>query len=115
MALAEGRATVELTTTLAMAADAHDLVHGGFVFSLADHAAMLAINHPNVVLGSAETRFLQPVRVGETLVADARCSPPEGKKLPVVVTVWRRDASSQEPVFSGTFVCFTLARHVLAR
>ena len=53
VSLAEGTAVVELRTVARMAADAHGLVHGGFVFGLADHAAMLAVNHPNVVLGSA--------------------------------------------------------------
>jgi acyl-coenzyme A thioesterase PaaI-like protein len=48
-----------------MAVDDRGLVHGGFVFGLADHAAMLAVNDPNVVLGAASTRFLKPVRVGE--------------------------------------------------
>ncbi len=51
--LREGFASVELTTTREMEADSSGLVHGGFVFGLADHAAMLAVNHPNVVLGQA--------------------------------------------------------------
>ena len=45
---------VELTTTPDMAVDASGLVHGGFIFGLADHAAMVAVNHPNVVLGAAD-------------------------------------------------------------
>jgi acyl-coenzyme A thioesterase PaaI-like protein len=48
-----------------MVVDAHGLVHGGFVFGLADYAAMLAVNDPNVVLGAAEARFLKPVRRGD--------------------------------------------------
>ncbi|HSF38746.1 MAG TPA: hotdog domain-containing protein, partial [Thermoanaerobaculia bacterium] len=64
--LGPGTASVALVTVPEMAADERGLVHGGFVFGLADYAAMLAVNHPNVVLGSAETRFLKPVTVGET-------------------------------------------------
>src|SRR6185369_17300841 len=60
-----------LVTLPEMAADERGLVHGGFVFGLADYAAMLAVNHPNVVLGSSEVRFLKPVLVGERLVANA--------------------------------------------
>jgi O-acetylhomoserine/O-acetylserine sulfhydrylase-like pyridoxal-dependent enzyme len=32
---------------------------------------MLAVNHPNVVLAKAETKFLAPVVVGETVGLEA--------------------------------------------
>lgn len=102
-------AVVELVTREEMAADARGLVHGGFIFGLADYAAMLAINEPNVVLGAAEVRFLAPVTVGETLTARAQSAVPDGKKLRVAVEVTR----GAEPVFSGSFVCFVPAQHVL--
>ena len=63
--LASGRARLVLDTVPEMAVDERGLVHGGFLFGLADHAAMLAVNHPNVVLGRGEMKFLQPVVVGE--------------------------------------------------
>ncbi len=56
--LEPGRARLELLTTRAMQADERGLVHGGFIFSFADHAAMLAINDPFVVLGAASVKFL---------------------------------------------------------
>ena len=108
--LAEDRAVLELRTLPAMAADDYDLVHGGFVFSLADHAAMLAVNHPNVVLGAAQTRFLKPVVVGETVQAEAVVDRREGKKIFVQVSVRRGD----EDVMTGEFTCFIPAAHVLA-
>jgi acyl-coenzyme A thioesterase PaaI-like protein len=119
--LTRGHARVELTTVAEMAADQHGLVHGGFVFGLADAAAMFAIDEPNVVLGSAETRFLAPVVVGETLLASATVTRAEGKKHFVEVEV-TCDAQGQEgdssasprKVFQGTFVCFVPAQHVLA-
>ena len=107
--LADGYSRVELVTTAQMAVDGKGLVHGGFVFGLADHAAMIAVNHPNVVLGSAEARFVKPVRVGERVVAEARVDFKEGKKSKVYVTV-ERDGES---VFDGVFICFNLDRHVL--
>ena len=70
--LEPGLARVAFTALPAMAADDRGLVHGGFVFGLADYAAMLAVNDPNVVLGAAEIRFTAPVVVGETLLAEAR-------------------------------------------
>jgi acyl-coenzyme A thioesterase PaaI-like protein len=108
VSLAPAEAVVELLTQADMAADERGLVHGGFVFGLADYAAMLAINEPNVVLGAAEMRFLAPVAVGETLRARAELSGSEGKKLRVQVEVLR----GEQAVFSGSFVCFVPAQHV---
>ncbi len=105
----DGTSRVKLTTRQDMTVDHFDLVHGGFVFGLADHAAMIAVNHPNVVLGGAEVKFQKPVRVGEILIAEARVDSNEGKKRPVRVSV-KRD---EEIVFEGTFTCFVLDRHVL--
>lgn len=108
-ALAEGQATVRLQTTSNMAADERGLVHGGFVFGLADYAAMLAVNDPNVVLGSADVRFLKPVVVGETVVAVAAVEETDRKKRTVSVSVRRDD----DEVMKGTLTCFVLAQHVL--
>lgn len=109
VSLAAGRATVALQTTTVMAADVHGLVHGGFVFGLADYAAMLAVNHPNVVLGAAETRFLAPVRVGQEVVATAYVRPGEGKKRLVDVEAH----AGRIEVFRGVFTTFSLDAHVL--
>ncbi len=105
----EGYSRVELVATERMAADDSGLVHGGFVFGLADYAAMIAVNHPNVVLGGADVKFLKPVRTGEKVIAEARVTKVEGKKN-IVEVVCSRES---EKVFAGTFVCFVLDRHVL--
>src|ERR1700674_2954956 len=89
---AAGTARVGLTTVPEMAVDAAGLVHGGFVFGLADHAAMLAVNHPNVVLGSAAVRFLRPVGVGEQLIAEATVAETAGRRSRVMVAVRRVEA-----------------------
>jgi uncharacterized protein (TIGR00369 family) len=107
--LAEGTAQVVLVTVPEMAADERGLVHGGFVFGLADYAAMLAVNHPNVVLGGSEVRFLKPVVVGERLVASARVEERGAKKIRVQAVVRR----GEEEVLTGSFTCFTPERHVL--
>ena len=85
------------------------MVHGGFVFGLADHAAMLAVNHPNVVLGSASVKFLMPVQPDSILVAYGKVISTDGKKQEVHVKVMR----DEEVVFDGLFICFTLKEHVL--
>jgi acyl-coenzyme A thioesterase PaaI-like protein len=107
--IGEGRATAALVTLPEMAVDDRGLVHGGFVFGLADHAAMLAVNDPNVVLGGAEVRFSKPVRVGERLTASAVVEQTEGRRSLVRVEVLR----DGQAVMAGTFSCFTLDRHVL--
>ena len=104
-----GKSRVEYTTTSRMAADDSGLVHGGFIFGLADYAAMLAVNDPNVVLGSAQSRFVKPVRQGDRVVARARTITSNGRKAEV-----RVEATVDETaVFEGTFTCFVLERHVL--
>ena len=107
--LSEGRARVALDADDRMTADEHGLVHGGFPFGLADYAAMLAVNDPNVVLGTAEIRFLKPVARGDRLEADAVVEQAHEKKRRVRVVV-RRDG---ERVLEGQFLCFVLDHHVL--
>ena len=109
LAIEDGFSRVELVADQCMAADASGLIHGGFVFSMADYAAMIAVNHPNTVLGSADVRFMKPVRVGETLIAEAVVEQRVEKKILVRVIERRQD----DEVFSGLFTCFTPPRHVL--
>ncbi|MDP2310563.1 MAG: hotdog domain-containing protein [Pseudomonadota bacterium] len=111
VSLGDGRATTRLVTTESMAADVRGLVHGGFVFGLADYAAMLAVNDPNVVLGSADTRFLAPVRVGDVVVAEAERVEQKGRKHVVRVVA----SVGERAVFEGTFTTFVLDGHVLDR
>lgn len=106
----ERRATVRLTAGERMRGDETGLVHGGFVFGLADHAAMLAVNQPTVVLGSCQARFLKPVKVGDELMAEAVVENQEDRRFVVTCEVKRSGVT----VMSGEFVCYTPERHVLA-
>ena len=105
----EGRATVRFRAGERMTVDGHGLVHGGFVFGLADHAAMLAVNEPTVVLGAAETRFLAPVEVGDEVVAEAQVVEVDGKKYVIEATARVKDRQ----VFEGTFTAFVTDEHLL--
>ncbi|MHC1712421.1 MAG: hotdog domain-containing protein [Solidesulfovibrio sp.] len=109
IALEPGRAVVRLTTLPPMAADDRGLVHGGFVFGLADYAAMLAVNDPLVVLGAADVRFTAPVAVGEIIEAEAIIEEEAGRKHVAAVTVRRGETT----VLTGRFTCFVLEKHVL--
>ena len=92
-----------------MIVDETGLIHGGFVFGLADYAAMLAVNHPNVVLGSAEVRFTQPVKLKDKIIAEAKLYRIDNKKHFVKVEVKRDEIL----VFQGKFTCFTPKSHIL--
>jgi acyl-coenzyme A thioesterase PaaI-like protein len=105
-----GYSKVQLLASAEMAVDDFALIHGGFVFGLADYAAMIAVNDPNVVLGAAEVKFLKPVKVGQSLVAEAMVADESGKKRLVKVVVKRGD----DNVLEGTFSCFVLDQHVLS-
>lgn len=107
--LGDGVAVVALTTHPEMAADARGLVHGGFVFGAADYAAMLAVNDPNVVLGSADVRFQAPVRVGDVVRITATRSAVDRRKHTVQVVA----VVGETTVLSGTLVTFVLDQHVL--
>jgi len=102
-------AEVLLHTTQQMAVDERGLVHGGFLFGVADHTAMVAVNDPYVVLGAASSRFIAPVRVGDAVLCKAMVIASKGKKREVKVEAF----VSEELVFEGSFTTFVLAEHVL--
>lgn len=103
------RAVVELRASKEMTVDERGLVHGGFTFGLADYAAMLAVNHPHVVLGGSESRFKAPVKLGDLMRAEAVVTSREGRRRVVDVNV----SVEGSVVFTGTMTCFILDKHVL--
>ncbi len=105
------KAVVELVAIAEMEVDAFGLTHGGFTFGLADYTAMLAVNHSNVVLGSAQTKFIAPVKTGDTMKAEATVTNVDGKKSEVNVEV----KVGERKVFTGTFLCYSLEKHVLEK
>ncbi len=104
-----GYAKVLLETIEAMRADELGLVHGGFIFSAADYAAMAAVNEPNVVLASCNCLFLAPVRVGDSVTFEATEHQKEGRKRNVTV----RGFVHEIKVFEGEFKTVVTERHVL--
>ena len=102
-------AEVLLHTTQQMTVDRQELVHGGFIFGAADYAAMSAVNDPYVVLGASSSKFLAPVKVGDTVLCKASIVSEEGKKREVKVQAF----VSEKLVFEGSFTTFVLSKHVL--
>ncbi|MBX3274914.1 MAG: hypothetical protein KF729_31915 [Sandaracinaceae bacterium] len=111
VAIGDGIASARLVTSAEMAADDRGLVHGGFVFGLADYAAMLAVNDPLVVLGAADVRFTAPVAVGDEVLARATVTEAKGKKRVVAVSA----SVADRVVLEGTLTAFVLEQHVLSR
>jgi len=107
----EGFSRVELKTIQRMTVDDKGLVHGGFVFGLADYSAMVAVNHPNVVLGAADIKFLKPVKAGDVIIAEAKVDSNNGRRKDVSVSVFRDGIE----VFKGIFICFILDYHVFSK
>ena len=104
-----GYVEVELVTTEDMLADEMGLIHGGFIFSAADYAAMAAVNERNVVLVASECQFLSPVKLGDTVKIIAKVRHKEGRKRNVEVEGFALDIK----VCSGLFKTVITERHVL--
>jgi acyl-CoA thioesterase len=104
-----GYARVALETIETMQADDVGLVHGGFIFSAADFAAMAAVNEPNVVLAACNCMFLAPVRVGDIVIFEAKEQQSDGRKRNVTVKGFVHEIK----VFEGEFKTVVTERHVL--
>ncbi len=107
--LEQGYVEIRLTTTPEMVADDVGLIHGGFIFSSADYAAMLAVNERNVVLVASECQFLSPVKFHDEINFVARVRHKEGRKRNVHVEAFVLDIK----VFEGEFKTVITERHVL--
>ena len=72
VSVAPGRATMTMTVRPDMV-NGHDIAHGGYVFLFADSAFAVACNSygQRAVAAGCDIAFLQPVRVGERLTAEA--------------------------------------------
>lgn len=107
--LEQGYVELRLTTSPEMVADDIGLIHGGFVFSAADFAAMAAVNERNVVLVGSDTQFLSPVKLHDEVNFVARVRHKEGRKRNVHVEAYVLDIK----VFEGEFKTVVTERHVL--
>jgi acyl-CoA thioesterase len=89
--VAPGQATARMRVTAAMV-NGHAIAHGGYIFLLADTAFAFACNTrgPHVA-GWAEIVFVQPVREGDELAAQANERVLHGGSGVYDVTVCRQD------------------------
>ena len=104
-----GYVEVKLVTIPEMVADDIGLIHGGFIFSAADYAAMLAVNERNVVLVGSDCQFLSPVKFHDEINIVAKVRHKEGRKRNVHVEAFVLDIK----VFEGEFKTVITEKHVL--
>ena len=109
VSLKDNYAQVKLSCTKEMAVDEMGLIHGGFTFGAADFAAMAAVNDPYVVLVGALSKFLAPVKVGDTVIFEAYAKFEDARKREVDVIGSINDIK----VFEGRFDAVILPEHVL--
>ncbi len=107
--LKENYAKVRLDCISEMAVDEMGLIHGGYTFGAADFAAMAAVNEPYVVLIGANSKFLAPVRVGDSVIFEAYARFEDARKREVSVV----GNINEIKVFEGTFDAVILPEHVL--
>ena len=105
----EGYVEVKLITSPEMVADDIGLIHGGFIFSSADYAAMLAVNERNVVLVASDCQFLSPVKFHDEVIMTAKVRHKEGRKRNVHVVGHVLDIK----VFEGEFKTVITEKHIL--
>ena len=107
--LENGYVESKLVTIPEMVADSKGLIHGGFIFSAADYAAMAAVNERNVVLVACDCQFLSPVKFGDIVDFKAKVRHKEGRKRNVHVTGYVMDIK----VFEAELKTVVTDRHVL--
>ncbi len=107
--LENGYVESKLVTIPEMVADSKGLIHGGFIFSAADYAAMAAVNERNVVLVASDCQFLSPVKFGDIVNFKAKVRHKEGRKRNVHVTGHVMDIK----VFEAELKTVVTDRHVL--
>jgi len=105
----QGYIETRLVTIPEMVADDVGLIHGGFIFSAADYAAMLAVNEKNVVLVASSCQFLSPVKFHDEVNFVAKVRHKEGRKRNINVEGFVLDIK----VFEGEFKTVITDRHVL--
>ncbi|WP_168581777.1 hydroxyphenylacetyl-CoA thioesterase PaaI [Gephyromycinifex aptenodytis] len=97
-----GRSRVRMPITQAMV-NGHRIAHGGYIFALADSAFALACNAGGAltVAAGCDITYLEPVRLGDVLLAEARERAVRGRSGITDVTVRRQTDNRVVAEFRG--------------
>lgn len=106
----QNRAIVSLTCTEDMVVDQKGLIHSGFLFSSANYAAIVAVNHPNALLAVSKANFLAPAVLNNVIEFRANALQTEAKKRIVEVTGFL----GNEKIFEAEFAIVVMDKHILS-
>lgn len=96
--LARNLSKVVFTPTSDMCVDSR-LIHSGFVFGAAAHAALTALNKKNSLIIGADIKFLAPIELGHEIIFQAEALQDDTKKCEVKVEGFLLDIK----IFYGIF------------
>lgn len=98
--LGRARARMRVVETMV---NGHDIMHGGYIFTLADSTFALACNATGrlTVAAGCDISFVAPARLGDVLVADARERVAYGRSGLTDVTVSREADGAVVAEFRG--------------
>ncbi|MFW5788148.1 MAG: transcription factor FapR [Halanaerobiales bacterium] len=91
-----------LHTTQEMALKKSNIIRGHHIFAQANSLAVAVINAELVLTGSVELKYIKPVNVGDSLLAQARVESIDDSKHFVRVETKR----NEDIVFNGSFTMF---------
>ena len=106
--LEKNHAKTRFFTTDDMVCDTEGLIHSGFIFMGANHAALLAINEEFCVSIGARINFFGPLKLGDVVEFDAQARFEESRKREVKVLGYVKDIK----IFEGIFQLVTLEEHI---
>lgn len=109
LSISKNQATVTLKPTHDMTVDDFGLIHNGFIFGAAEYAAIAAINEENLVIIGSHTKFFAPVKLGDTIIFEAKGRYEEARKREVTVI----GIINEVKVFEGVFQAVLLKQHIL--
>ncbi|RDU71980.1 thioesterase [Helicobacter aurati] len=96
--LANNLSKVVFTPIPEMCVDSR-LIHSGFVFSSAAHAALTALNKKNSLIIGADVKFLAPIELGHEVIFKAEALQDDTKKCEIKVEGFLLDIK----IFYGIF------------
>ncbi|RDU61227.1 thioesterase [Helicobacter didelphidarum] len=96
--LAHNVSKVKFTPIEDMCVDSR-LIHSGFIFSAASHAALTALNKKNSLIIGADIKFLAPIELGHEVIFKAEALQDDTKKCEVKVEGFLLDIK----IFYGMF------------
>lgn len=82
-----------------MISDESNLIHSGFIFNVANYAAMCLVNQPNALTIKSEVQFLAPIEFEQEMLFIATINQSNNKKYEIFVKGTLLDIKIFEGIF----------------